>query len=334
MGKRFGFLAFLLLSVRSLPAQTGQWHRYSSPGMYLVTSAEPSDARAFCDEVQMISGLFARSGLRPVGKAEPAIHVVAFRSKPEYEAFQVHPGTLGHYIHSRRGDYIAVQSLTEQGRVAGLHEYSHAALRLAGLRLPIWLNEGLADIYSWLMPDGEGVVLGAPIPFRKIDLSQPFLPLPELLAVANESAIYGDPRRVRLFYGESWALTHMLMFGPEYRSRFLPFVRSVSSGIPAEQALRQMYGKDLDSVTADLKAYYQSGQLQTWRTDLEPAPAPKPVIEPLTTTQRALELADLLLASKITAPRAETLLAGLLSEDPENVEARDRLQEALQNENR
>jgi len=55
------------------------------------------------------------------------------------------------------------------------------------------------------------------------------LPLDQLFAVNRESPEYRTKEQSRLFYAESWALTHMLLTHDRYRSgayRFLTIVRA------------------------------------------------------------------------------------------------------------
>ena len=43
------------------------------------------------------------------------------------------------------------------------HEYHHMAAARAGMRLPRWLSEGLAELYSTVESAGDKTLIGEPI---------------------------------------------------------------------------------------------------------------------------------------------------------------------------
>ena len=64
-------------------------------------------------------------------------------------------------------DYIV---LSEAGRTScptATHEYVHLNGNHAGMKLPPWLNEGLADLYSTLKPEGQKILVGSLVPGRQ-----------------------------------------------------------------------------------------------------------------------------------------------------------------------
>ncbi len=87
--------------------------------------------------------------------------------------------------------------------------------------MPIWLNEGMAEVYSTLKRDGGQIRVGSVPQGRDILLWQKkWLPLAALVALARDSGEYNEKDRAGVFYAQSWLLTHMLMLSPEYGDRF------------------------------------------------------------------------------------------------------------------
>src|SRR5260370_7433582 len=53
-----------------------------------------------------------------------------------------------------------MKSIAQEYYPVAIHEYTHLVVEHSGLPLPPWLNEGLAEVYSTLKPDGKRVRFG------------------------------------------------------------------------------------------------------------------------------------------------------------------------------
>src|SRR5207237_1324438 len=104
------------------------------------------------------------------------------------------------------------------------HEYAHLLLRHNEWFWPMWLKEGMADIYSTFEITGtQAIRIGKPLDlYLRLLYRGPFLPLRDLFAVSRESPEYNERDRQGVFYAESWLLVHYLMVGdnPRYKARF------------------------------------------------------------------------------------------------------------------
>src|SRR5256885_2360133 len=107
------------------------------------------------------------------------------------------------------------------------HEYTHLLLRHNAHFWPLWLNEGMADIYSTFEPGADRTArIGKPHElYLRILSRRPLMPLSELLKANHDSAEYNERDRQGIFYAESWLLTHYLMLGdnPLTKARFGQF---------------------------------------------------------------------------------------------------------------
>ena len=65
-----------------------------------------------------------------------------------------------YYTGDEQHDYIVMSDLATERTPAAIHEYMHLLVRHSGLKMPLWLNEGFADVYSTLQPRGGQIVLG------------------------------------------------------------------------------------------------------------------------------------------------------------------------------
>ena len=144
-----------------------------------------------------------------------------------------------------------------------VHEYMHLLVRHSGMKLPVWMNEGIAEVYSTLRPLAGQILVGTPPEGRAYSLSQhKWIPLDRLVKITHESPEFDERNRTGLFYSQSWLLTHMLMLGEPYARQFGQFAQEVSNSGSSEGAFQKIYGKGLAEVERDLQAYYRSQSLK------------------------------------------------------------------------
>ena len=139
----------------------------------------------------------------------------------------------------------------------------HLVVQHAGLKFPPWLNEGLAELYSTLKPHGKDILVGSLIEARYQTLLQDkWVPLALILNAGMDSPYYNEKNKAGSLYNEGWALTHMLALSPEYRVKFPQVMSAISDGTPSADALAQAYGKSLNVIETELRAYLHGGKFQ------------------------------------------------------------------------
>ena len=193
----------------------------------------------------------AETGLDPDGP-EP-LRVIAFRSETDYAPYRVESLADAYYVGWGSRNYVVLPSLEADELSTAAHEYSHFLFHLAGLELPAWLREGMAEVFSSVHVSAGRTRIGGNLDSRADLLRRnTWKPMERILAWSKGPP--ADSREeVELFYSESWALTEMLALAPEYRSGFRTLVNEIAAGTPAETALRQVYGKSLERVAEDLR---------------------------------------------------------------------------------
>jgi hypothetical protein len=190
--------------------------------------------------------------------------------------------------------------MSDVGREAkrvGVHEYAHSVVRHSGLRLPLWLNEGLAEVYSAMEPQ-EGKVLLGGIPRDRADTLRDFswMKLRDLIRIGQQSPEYNERERVGVFYAQSCLLAHMLMFGNGYATKFPAFLENISDANLEPTAFARVYGKPLAEIERDLRNYFQAPDRGTaYQTETHRA-ATGPVSS-ATDVEVALTLARILAAT-------------------------------------
>lgn len=145
---------------------------------------------------------------------------------------------LGHYLHARDRDYVVLCDAEPEHFEAAVHEYTHFAVNRAGLHLPLWLNEGIADLYSTTAVSAGKPLLGAPLAARLSTLTNNRLvPLRDLFAAGRASFLYNTPEITPFFYAESWFFTRLLALDGRYAGQFPEFLDQVSAGRSSADAL-------------------------------------------------------------------------------------------------
>jgi tetratricopeptide (TPR) repeat protein len=150
-------------------------------------------------------------------------------------------------------------------------------------------------VYSSLRPVKDGVAVGDLIPGRMQVLGQgSWLDFETLTSVRPGSPIYNEGDRTGLFYGESWAFTHMLFLAPDYKDNFGKFVMALHRGSSAAEACQIAYGKSSTEVFGDLRKYFDRKKIfgAVYKTTLAKAEA-EPVVEKVSDLESRLALADL-----------------------------------------
>jgi hypothetical protein len=195
---------------------------------------------------------------------------VAFSSEKEYKPYRLNSGAFAYYLRSRQRDYIVMQDISPEHYQVAAHEYTHLIVEHLNLKLPVWLNEGLADIYSSLEPRGDRAMVGRALPDRMATLlSQRWMDSNVLLRAGPNSPYYNENEKMTIFYAQSWALAHMLLLGEGYAAQFPKFLTAVSAGTAGSEAFRSVYGKSVEQVDRDLRSYVRRATLRAMVFDVK-----------------------------------------------------------------
>ncbi len=254
-------LAVLLL-VAGLPAYAANWVKLTTPDFTLYTDGNAKRAGELLTDFERVRRFFQeRSGAQE--RQSRPVRIVVFGSDGEYSHYRPSSAASAFYTHDETRDYIAMGELGTEHPEIAMHEYTHLYVEHSGLKLPLWLNEGWADVCSTLRPKGKDkAMLGDLIPGRVQTLqNSTWIPLATLDRIGHDSPMYNESNRAGIFYAESWALTHMLFLSPEYMKGFPQLVRSAASGKPLGETLEAVYGKSTGQVQSDLAQYMDRNRL-------------------------------------------------------------------------
>jgi Tfp pilus assembly protein PilF len=236
--------------------------------------------------------------------------------------FAPNPSVAAYFAPGPIRDTIVMKNPSAENYPIAVHEYMHLVIRHSGLHVPLWLNEGWADVYSSLKPVSDGVAVGDLIArYMPVLNSAQWFTLKQLTNVTNQSRDYNESSRTGMFYAESWALTHMLFLSPDYKAGFARFVAALNRRETLEDATKLAFDKTPTQVLLDLQGYlarkslYGTVFLVPMRKD-----APAPEVEIPSPYDTELMQADLQFVSQHQAAATQSY-AQLKEEDPKRPEA-------------
>ena len=217
---------------------------------------------------QFHDAYFLLAGAQAV--SSPPVVVLAFPDRHDMEPFlplyQGKPANMDAFFrHGNDENLIVLALMNLEGRTLQtiFHEYSHLLFRNNEQIWPIWLCEGMAEIYGTFELVGYEARVGKRIENHvQVLRSDTWMPLQELFSVKHDSAQYNEAERQGVFYSESWLLTHYLMLGPSSfrKSQFGRLTALLKEGQNPEQAFTNTFHCSLSAMEAELHRYFDEGR--------------------------------------------------------------------------
>lgn len=255
------------------------------------------------------------------------LDILAFDSGQGFDSYRMGPGAFAFYQPTREGDFVLMRSLEPEHYSVVVHEYTHCVIEHAGLKLPIWLNEGLADFYSTMECRRAQVVVGTPPPGRKEALQRRgFMDWTALAAIDRSSPYYRDGDKMLLFYAQSWAFVRVLALDPAYSDKLQSFLEAISGGATAEEATSAVYHKTLPELGHEVEQTLGSKSLEARVLDVDVRPGALQTAEVADAVKQAeFALADVMAANPQLADEAKVQLEALAVKYPNDPRAQESL---------
>lgn len=250
-------LAGCLLLALPSTAVAGEkpWMEVRSQHFRVLTNGNLGDARHVAHEFEQMRYVCAR--LFPNFHLDSGAPLLIFAVRDEQTAKALEPRLwampgvkpAGEFHHSWEKQYVMVRldSTGVNVRAIVYHEYIHSILHMNAHWLPVWLDEGVAELYAYTLFESHQMYVGAPTQ-RVRELRGRPIPVETLLTVDRSSPYYHDLDKAPMFYAESWALVHYMTFGPDMGggARFNQFYNKLQDGVPQQQAFQQVFGSPAD----------------------------------------------------------------------------------------
>jgi Flp pilus assembly protein TadD len=234
----------------ALPCLAAGWQRVQTPQIEILTDSGEKVGLATLLRLEQIRGVFATPDPRPF-----ALRVFLFNSEKEFRDYADNSTTAGFYQSSVERDFIVLHAGAGLTRAAA-HEYVHLIMDRGSGSLPLWFEEGTAELYSNLEFQRGRLLAGEPIREHLTKLAtEKWLTAGELIGANKVSALYNERTLSGVFYAESWALVHMLNLAPGWREKIPRFAELLASGRDGNDAFPEVFGKSIDQALTELHGY-------------------------------------------------------------------------------
>ena len=257
----------VILSIVAALVPTGadaKWTQVRSANFVFIGDASEGQIRRIAEKLEQFREVMLRAiPGAPAASAAPIV-VVVFASdasftpyKPIFEGRTVNAAGL--FLQTDDIDYMLLNAdVFDEAFKVVFHEYSHFLITSSYDTVPLWLNEGMAEVYATFQErdGGRGALLGAPDRSHlRLLQESPLIPLRELVALDHTSPTYNEGSRRGVLYAQSWALVDYLMLGSDARRPQLQrFLDAVRHGTPSDQAFDAAFG-DIGALDKELASY-------------------------------------------------------------------------------
>lgn len=260
------FLGVAIAALAGLAsASDKQWTEVQSAHFRVLTNGEAGDARRVAREFEQMRAVFSSSF--PNMRLETGAPLLVFAPLDEDSMKKLAPArwkvkgaprVAGFFLHGwdRQFAVICIEQDIPGTYQVVYHEYVHTLLHANFQWLPTWLDEGFAEYYGGTRFEKSKIYIGAPTTRVYSVQGQPLIPLEKLLTINPFTEFRGDERQIDLFYSESWALVHYMVFGPDmgHGKKLTDFFRKLQGGEEQKQAFTETFGT-FDSMQKALELY-------------------------------------------------------------------------------
>ena len=249
---RFLLLPTLCLGLVHCAHAEQAWTEIRSPHFRVLTDSSAKDGRMVANEFEQMRHVFdVRFGNDSIESGAP-LTIIAARDGNTFRALEP-------FLWKAQGDKIAgefhrgwekqfaivrLDNWQGGGKEVVYHEYTHSILHANAHWLPIWLDEGLAEFYSYTRFQNDHIYIGAPSERMGTLQRYPLVPVTTMLDVTAQSPYYHDDLKMQIFYADAWAMVHYMIFGPgmDHGDKLNAFFKLLQDEVDQQKAFRQVFG--------------------------------------------------------------------------------------------
>jgi tetratricopeptide (TPR) repeat protein len=250
--KLVGSFVLVLLSLGSKAEAEATWTEVRSPHFRVLTDGSAQQGRDVAAEFEQMRHVFVlQFNDQNIGAGAP-LTIVAARDTSTFKMLEPNEwkaakGNLGGEFHrgwEKQFATVILERMGQENQMTVFHEYTHSILHARAHWLPIWLDEGLAEFYSYTRFEQSRTLIGAPSERMAALQNETLLPVSEMLETTNEAKLLRDPMRGNLFYAEAWAMVHYMMFGKDMEggTKLNVFFKKLQDGEPQKDAFKDVFG--------------------------------------------------------------------------------------------
>lgn len=263
------------------------WHEVSSDGVDIVSELDKDGTSQVAQAVADLKAALRRLFPTMPQKASPPVTLlVVHRSQSAAGIPFVCSDCSGVTIPGETATHIIDGTRYEgdvSSSVVALHEITHQVLRQTyrGM-LPVWLDEGMAELLSTVRRDKSGkLIIGIAPMERWITLQhETWMPLGTLLTLRRGSKELRSEHTTAAFYAQAWLLVHYAhLVKREYWPQIEAYINLLRSGASDQAALAQAFPEGIAALERELRTYARQKRFvaATIEVPLTTVPAPQKI---------------------------------------------------------
>lgn len=184
---------------------------------------------------------------KALGEIRQRLPFYLFSRQADYIAAGGMAGSAGQYSGDKLMAWGSGQGVWSTMQHEGFHQFVHRAI---GGRMPVWLNEGLAEYFGHSHWTGDGFVSGV-IPAglkgrldKQIRRGQ-LVPFQKMLSMTSAEWL---AKLERKHYDQAWAMVHFLVHAKDrkYRQALGDMIRDISRGADPVASFRKRITRNID----------------------------------------------------------------------------------------
>jgi tetratricopeptide (TPR) repeat protein len=296
-----------------------KWVRVDSPGFTIFSGASEGRTREVAANLETLTaalgGIDSRFATRG-NRTRVLFFAKRADSQPYFDLLldQHKTSAPGVFISTSVGEGTMIIDGTRSFMERTVfHELVHKLLSAGGARLPLWLEEGIAEYFSSTEIRGAAISIGLPIREHQSQLRRrSLIPLPEMFAMTNES-----PRAIdTLFYAQAWGVVDWMIRNS--RPGFYRFVADVEAGMSAADAIRKNFNVNVDAVERGIVHHNAPPPSLSLRNESDKIAM---TATPMSRADVLYELGRFLSSMEVTRPDGERHLRAAIEADPSHARA-------------
>ncbi len=260
--KAAAFLTLLVLTATAasaLPRAKQRWVELDTSSFHFFSNANSRVTLRIAGDLEQLRAVLDELSSLELSSPRPTV-IYVFKSDSSFQPYSMlrdgKPDELsGYFVPRQHANYIAINGGSGWDTSDIVYRaYVHHVVNDNFPGLPLWLDEGLAELYSTFRMAGEAAHIGLVVPqhLRWLRSGAP-IPLDQLLAADRDSALYNENRCA--FSAQAWILAHYLLVANEQRrGQCLRYMELVGK-MPRDEAFRQAFATDHATLQKELRTY-------------------------------------------------------------------------------
>ena len=239
----------LLTSVGGAPAQEANLKTYQTRYYVIHSDLETDTVREAAARLTAMAEEYHRRTKGFPGQIRERLPFYLVSTAEAYLEVGGRPGTAGLYTGNRLVALAAKQrgdGVWKTVQHEGFHQFSHTVI---SSRLPVWVDEGLADYFGHAIWTGDGYVTGIipPERLRRVKARIAAKQIRSFLEMIMMDREEWNRDIQSANYDQAWSMVHFLVHadGEKYQNAFAQFLNDVAGRRPWKLAFERRFGRDV-----------------------------------------------------------------------------------------